>query len=61
MKQNMGGIDRIVRLIIGIALIAWGVMTHNWWGAVGIIPLFTAATGWCPLYIPFGMSSKKGS
>jgi hypothetical protein len=61
MKQNMGGIDRIVRLIIGIALIAWGVMANNWWGAVGIIPLFTAATGWCPLYIPFGMSSKKGS
>ena len=61
MKQNVGGIDRILRLIVGIALIAWGVMTNNWWGAVGIIPLFTAVVSWCPLYVPFGLSSKKGS
>ena len=59
MKQNVGGIDRILRLIVGIALIAWGVMTNNWWGAVGIIPLFTAVVSWCPLYLPFGLSSKK--
>ena len=61
MKQNMGGTDRILRLVIGIALIAWGVVTNNWWGAIGIIPLFTAITAWCPLYIPFGISSKKES
>ncbi len=59
MKQNIGGIDRIVRLIIGVALIAWGYMNQNWWGAIGIIPLFTAAIGWCPLYLPFGLSTKK--
>lgn len=61
MKQNVGGIDRIVRLIIGLALIAWGYMNQNWWGAIGIIPLFTAAIGWCPLYLPFGLSTKKES
>lgn len=61
MKQNMGGIDRIVRLIIGVALIAWGYINQNWWGAIGIIPLFTAAIGWCPLYLPFGLSTKKES
>ena len=59
MKQNVGGIDRILRLVVGIALIAWGVMTNNWWGAIGIIPLFTALVSWCPLYLPFGISSKK--
>ena len=32
MKQNVGGIDRILRLVVGIALIAWGVVTKNWWG-----------------------------
>lgn len=61
MKQNVGGIDRIVRLIIGLALIAWGYMNQNWWGAIGIIPLFTAAIGWCPLYLPFSLSTKKES
>ena len=59
MKQNVGGIDRILRLVVGLALIGWGVMTHNWWGAVGIIPLFTALVSWCPVYLPFGLSTKK--
>ena len=59
MKQNVGGIDRILRLVVGIALIAWGVMEQNWWGAVGIIPLFTGLVSWCPLYAPFGLSTKK--
>lgn len=59
MKKNVGGIDRGLRLIAGLALIAWGVYAQNWWGAVGIIPLFTAAIGWCPAYLPFGISSCK--
>ncbi|RMG34967.1 MAG: DUF2892 domain-containing protein [Gammaproteobacteria bacterium] len=61
MKQNVGGIDRALRLIVGVALIAWGYLNQNWWGAIGIIPLFTAAVGWCPLYLPFGLSTKKES
>lgn len=61
MKQNMGGADRVVRGIVGIGLIVWGVMAHNWWGAIGAIPLVTALSGWCPLYLPFGINSKKES
>ncbi|BAN68827.1 YgaP family membrane protein [endosymbiont of unidentified scaly snail isolate Monju] len=60
MKQNIGGIDRTLRLVVGVALLAWGYVNQNWWGAVGIIPLFTGAIGWCPLYLPFGLSTKKG-
>ncbi len=59
MKQNIGGIDRILRLVVGVALLAWGYMNQNWWGAVGIIPLFTGAIGWCPLYLPLGLNTKK--
>ncbi len=60
MKQNVGGIDRILRLVAGVALIAWGYVNGpSWLMIVGIIPLFTAAIGWCPLYLPFGLSSKK--
>jgi len=59
MKQNVGGIDRVLRIIVGLALIGWGVYAQNWLGAIGIIPLFTAAIGWCPAYLPFGMSSCK--
>lgn len=59
MKKNVGSIDRVIRALAGIGLIAWGVTTQNWWGAIGVIPLFTAAIGWCPAYLPFGLNSCR--
>ena len=59
MKHNVGGIDRILRIIVGLAVIGWGVYAQNWFGAVGLILLLTAAIGWCPAYLPFGLSSCK--
>lgn len=60
MTKNVGGIDRIIRIILGVALIAWGYMEQNWLGAIGLVPLFTAAIGWCPAYAPFGIKTNKG-
>lgn len=62
MKCNVGGVDRVVRIIIGLAVIGLGIVYQSWWGAIGLIPLATAALGWCPLYLPLGISScpKKG-
>lgn len=59
MKQNVGGIDRILRALAGIGIVAWGIYAQSWWGAVGIVPLFTATIGWCPAYLPLGLSSCK--
>ena len=59
MKCNIGKTDKIIRVILGVCLIAVGVYYQSWWGAVGIIPIFTAAIGWCPAYVPFGISSCK--
>ncbi len=59
MNQNVGGIDRTLRIIVGLALIGWGVVEQNWLGAIGIMPIVTAAIGWCPAYLPFGISSCK--
>jgi len=59
MKTNVGQIDRIVRIVIGLAIIAVGIVTHSWWGAVGLIPLFTALTRRCPAYVPLGISTCK--
>jgi len=59
MKQNVGSIDRVFRIVVGLALIAWGVMAQNWFGAIGLVPLATAAIGWCPAYLPFGLSTCK--
>ena len=61
MKKNVGGFDKIFRIVAGLGLIAAGLYFQSWWGAVGLVPLFTAAIGWCPLYAPFGLSSHKSS
>ena len=58
MKANIGSADRIIRLILGIVIILLGFYFKNWWGAVGIILLFTATVKWCPLYLPFGISTR---
>ena len=57
MRCNVGKTDRIIRILIGLAVIGVGVYFKSWWGAIGVIPLFTAAIGWCPAYSPFGIST----
>ncbi|EGJ09456.1 YgaP family membrane protein [Rubrivivax benzoatilyticus] len=58
MKSNVGGIDRILRIVLGLALIGMtlaGVI--GVWGWVGVVPLLTGAVGFCPLYPLFGFST----
>ncbi len=58
MKLNMGKVDRAVRFVVGavlIALVFVGPQTP--WGWIGVIPLATALIGWCPAYLPFGIST----
>jgi hypothetical protein len=58
MKANVGGIDRILRIVIGLALIALTVTgTIGAWGWIGVVPVLTAALGFCPLYTVLGFSS----
>lgn len=60
MKANVGGIDRGVRIIAGLALILLAATgTVGAWGWIGILPLVTGLVGWCPAYLPFGWSSCK--
>ena len=59
MKCNVGKLDRVIRIILGIVLILAGIFYKSWWGALGIIPIITAVIGWCPLYIPFKISTSK--
>lgn len=59
MTQNIGGTDKVVRVIAGIAIAALGLYFKSWWGLVAVIPLATAAAGNCPLYTPFRISTVK--
>lgn len=58
MNANVGGFDRILRAAIGAVLIVLALTgTIGLWGWIGIVPLATAAFGWCPAYRLFGFSS----
>lgn len=59
MKSNMGNIDRILRGVVGVVIIAVGFYYNSWWGVIGLIPLLTALTSWCPMYVPFKFSTRK--
>ena len=59
MQANVGSIDKVARIIIGLAVILAGFYFSSWWGALGLVPLLTAIISWCPLYMPFGISSCK--
>lgn len=59
MTKNVGSADKIIRIIFGLGIIATGIFYESWWGAVGLVPLLTASIGWCPAYLPFGISSCK--
>lgn len=58
MKTNVGGIDRIIRIVVGIVLIALSLMgSIGVWGWIGLIPLATGLFGTCPLYSMLGMNT----
>ncbi len=59
MTSNVGSADRIVRIILGLAVLGAGAYFKSYWGLVGLVPLLTAAIGWCPAYLPFGLSTCK--
>lgn len=59
MKCNVGTIDRLLRIILGLVIVIVGVVFDSWWGLVGIIPLATGLFQFCPLYLPLKISTIK--
>ncbi len=60
MKANVGSADRIVRVVLGLALLSLLFVfdgNARWWGLMGIVPLVTAVFGFCPLYRVVGLST----
>ena len=57
MKKNVGGIDKILRIGAGVALVAWAALGGPVWAWIGVVPLATGLTGFCPAYPLLGMNS----
>ena len=57
MKANVGGADRIFRIIGGLVVIGAGLYFKSWWGVVGVPLVLTGLIRWCPAYLPFRLST----
>ena len=60
MKANVGGADRAVRIVAGLAILSLALFLeggHRWWSLVGLVPLATGLAGWCPVYPVFGLDT----
>lgn len=61
-KTNEGTVDRVLRIVLGLALLAWffvdqGAGALHYAKLIGVVPLLTGLVGWCPLYSIFGLST----
>jgi hypothetical protein len=60
MTKNIGDIERIVRIMGGLVLIALAATgTVGVWGWLGLVPLATGLVGWCPPYSLLGINTCK--
>jgi hypothetical protein len=61
MKANVGNLDRILRIVLGVGLIAWAATSGPVWAWIGVVPLATALFRFCPLYTVLGFSTCKAA
>lgn len=60
MKANVGGMDKIARIVVGLALLAMTVVgPKTMWGLIGVVPLTTGLLNFCPAYTLLGINSCK--
>ncbi len=59
MEKNVGGIDRALRIILGIMIIGAGAYYKSWWGLIGLVILLTGILGKCMLYELLGVNTCK--
>lgn len=62
MKSNVGIVDRMIRIVAGLVLLSLVFILEGnarWWGVVGLLPLVTGLVGWCALYVPLGIDTRR--
>jgi hypothetical protein len=62
MNSNVGAVDRLIRIVIGLAVLSLFFVLEgpkHWFALLGLLPLATGLVGWCPAYLPFGIGTRK--
>ena len=57
MTCNMGKTDRIFRGVLGVVILAAGIVFQSWWGLIGLVFLGPAVLSFCPAYVPFKINT----
>lgn len=57
MQKNIGGIDKVARIVVGVALLVWAALGGPVWAWIGVLPLATGLLGWCPAYSLLGIKT----
>ena len=60
MKANVGGIDRVLRILAGLGILSLVFVLEGsarWWGLVGLVPLLTGTFSFCPVYPILGINT----
>ena len=58
MKSNVGNLDRVIRLVLGIGIAIGGIIFESYWGIIGVVILATAVFSFCPLYAMLGIKTS---
>jgi hypothetical protein len=62
MMKNVGGIDRLLRIVVGLALIGAALFQYlGLWAYIGVVPLATGIIGWCPAYRLLGIKTCRSA
>ena len=61
MVENVGDTERMFRILLGLLFIGLAFALGGWWwiGLIGIVPVITGILGWCPGYLPFGITTNN--
>ena len=57
MNKNVGEIDKLLRMVVGLIIMALGIINGSLLGLIGLIPLLTGVISWCPLYLALKIST----
>jgi len=57
MNKNIGNIDKVLRIVVSIIIIVYGLINQSLLGLIAIVPLATALVSWCPLYTILGIKT----
>jgi hypothetical protein len=62
MEMNVGGTEKLIRIIAGLAILSLLFILEGnarWWGLVGLVPLLTGIIGYCPVNALFGLNTAR--